>query len=429
MRMMMWLMIAAAAANLAEAQVRLPTVQLPVLPTQKLTQAIGQTAGSTIEQLGDVRRLLNADLIRANPHTVAADPHGNPIVRDELLAVSPSAEAMEAARTMGFRIIREQANQDLDMRVVVLQPPAGMRAAKALQQLRTADPSGSYDFNHIYTGVGSLQGPASAGTPPPDNSAAEPSADVLGRPRVGLIDSGVEVSHPVFSDVLIHSWGCQSRIVPGAHGTAVASLLAGQGGGFHGVLAKAELYAADVYCGEPTGGAADALAAAFSWLAQQHVAVINISLVGPDNAALAQIVRVMCARGYLLVAAVGNDGPAAPPLYPASYPHVIGVTAVDAHRRVLIEAARGKQVMFAAPGADMTPAAVGAKYSRVRGTSFAAPIVAALLAELISVPDVSGGGAAVDSLARQAIDLGPPGRDLTYGFGLVGAERIFPPKD
>ena len=434
MRMMMWMMIAAAGANLAEGQVRLPNVQLPVLPTQKLTQAIGQTAGNSLEQLSDVRHLLNADLIRANPHTLAADPHGNPIVRDELLAVSPTAEAMETARTMGFRIIREQANQDLDIRVVVLQPPAGMRAAKALQQLRKADPSGSYDFNHIYTGVGQLQGPASAGTTPPDTSAADTSAPAnfvagLGRSRVGLIDSGIEVGHPVFSGVLIHSWGCQNRIVPSAHGTAVASLLAGQGTDFRGVLKGAELYAADVYCGEPTGGAVDALAAAFSWLAQQHVAVINISLVGPDNAVLAQIVRVMCARGYLLVAAVGNDGPAAPPLFPASYPHVIGVTGVDAHRRVLIEAARGKQVMFAAPGTDMTAAAGGAKYSPVRGTSFAAPIVAALLAEMISVPDVSAGEAAVDSLARQAIDLGPPGRDLTYGFGLVGAERIFPAKD
>jgi subtilisin family serine protease len=71
----------------------------------------------------------------------------------------------------------------------------------------------------------------------------------------------------------------------------------------------------DVYCNEPTGGAVDALAAGFSWLAQQRVAVINVSLVGPDNAALAQIVRALTARGYLLVAAVGNDGPAAPPLY------------------------------------------------------------------------------------------------------------------
>jgi subtilisin family serine protease len=202
----------------------------------------------------------------------------------------------------------------------------------------------------------------------------------------------------------------------------VASLLAGQSPRFHGVLDRAEIYAADVYCNAPTGGAVDALAGAFAWLAEQRVAVINVSLVGPDNAALAQIVRALTSRGFLLVAAVGNDGPAAPPLYPASYPHVIGVTAVDAHRRVLIEAARGNQVMFAARGADMPAADSGGKYAAIRGTSFAAPVVAALLAQSVTAPDLSSANAAIEALAHSAVDLGPQGRDLTYGFGLVAAD-------
>jgi subtilisin family serine protease len=429
MRKLMLILIAVIAANTAQAQVRLPGIQLPVLPTQKLTQPIGQTAGTAFEQLSDIRHQLAANLIRSNPRTIAADPHDNPIVRDELLAASPSAPAMEIARTLGFRIIREQSIEVLDIHLVVLQPPAGMRLAKALQKLREADPAGSFDFNHIYTGGGRLDDSA----PPTPVAAAQPEPAGGGPDhpgvRVGLIDSGVDVAHPVFRDAVIHSWGCGNRIVPSPHGTAVASLLAGQASGFHGVLLKAEVYAADVYCGEPTGGSVDSLAAAFSWLAQQRVAVINVSLVGPDNAALAQIVRALALRGYLLVAAVGNDGPAAPPLYPASYPHVIGVTAVDAHRRVLLEAARGKQVMFAAPGADITAAAGDAKYSGVRGTSFAAPIVAALLAETVSGPGVAASEAAVEALSQQAIDLGPPGRDLTYGFGLVGAERISAAKE
>jgi subtilisin family serine protease len=109
-------------------------------------------------------------------------------------------------------------------------------------------------------------------------------------------------------------------------------------------------------------------------------------------------------------------------LYPASYPHVIGVTAVDAHRRVLIEAARGNQVMFAARGADMSAADSGAKYAAIRGTSFAAPIVAALLAQSVTAPDLGSANAAIEVLARSAIDLGSKGRDLTYGFGLVAAD-------
>jgi subtilisin family serine protease len=422
MRVSIWIIVATTAVNSAHAQLRLPAAPLPVLPTQKLTQTIGQTANS-LEQLSDVRHLQIANLIHANPRTVAVDAHGNPTVRDELLAFSPSAKGLEAARALGLEIVREQTIEDLDIRLVVLKPPTNIRTPKALSRLREADPAGTYDFNHIYLGGGTL-GRALADAPPPSENSA--SAGSAGRPasRVGLIDAGVDIAHPAFHGAVIHPWGCGNRILPSTHGTAVASLLLGQATGFHGVLVGAELYAANVYCDAPTGGAVDALAAAFSWLAQQRVAVINVSLVGPDNVVLAQIVRALTARGYLLVAAVGNDGPAAPPLYPASYPRVVGVTAVDSHRRVLIEAARGKQVMFAAPGADMVAADSGGKYSAVRGTSFAAPIVAGLLAQMLATPDPSAGDAAVEALARQAIDLGPPGRDLTYGFGLVGAERF-----
>jgi subtilisin family serine protease len=412
MRVWMWIIVATIAVNSAQAQLRLPGAPLPVLPTQKLTQVIGQTANS-LEQLSDVRRLQIANLIRANPRTVAADSHGNPIVRDELLAFSPSAKGLDAARELRFEIVREQTLEDLDIHMVVLKPPANTRIAKALSRLREADPTGTYDFNHIYLGGGTGRAPADA--PPLDNAGGSAGSSDRPASRVGLIDAGVDIAHPAFHDAVIHSWGCGNRLLPSTHGTAVASLLVGRG---------TELYAANVYCDAPTGGAVDALAAAFSWLAQQRVAVINVSLVGPDNAALGQIVRALTARGYLLVAAVGNDGPAAPPLYPASYPRVVGVTAVDAHRRVLIEAARGKQVMFAAPGADMAAADNGGKYSAVRGTSFAAPIVAGLLAQMLSTPDLSAGDAAVEALAMHAIDLGPPGRDLTYGFGLVGAERF-----
>jgi subtilisin family serine protease len=420
MRIFICMALATAVATSAQAQLRLPVAPLPALPLQKLTQTVGQAGTESLQQLSDVRHLLVANLIRANPRTIAVDPHGNPIVRDELLAYSPSTSAIEAAQANGFKIAREQVNGDLELHLIVLQAPPSLNIVKALRALREADSAGTYDFNHIYTSVGVVSPQETSEAASPRSAAANRAEQPL--PRVGLIDSGVDAAHPVFRDALIHPWGCAGRELPSAHGTAVASLLVGQSTRFHGVLNKAELYAADVYCAAPTGGSVDALAGAFAWLAEQRVAVINVSLVGPDNAALAQIVRALTSRGYLLVAAVGNDGPAAPPLYPASYPHVVGVTAVDAHRRVLIEAARGSQVMFAAQGADMSAADVGGKYAPIRGTSFAAPIVAALLAQSVTAPDLNASSAAIESLAQSAIDLGPKGRDLTYGFGLVGAD-------
>jgi subtilisin family serine protease len=306
-----------------------------------------------------------------------------------------------------------------------------MSTLKALRTLRDADPSGSYDYNHIYTGSGEpsrsaaeSRGADSAGTA---GSVQPPLRDAPSRVRVGLLDSGVDVTHPVFRDSVIHPWGCDNHPVPAAHGTSVASLLIGRSEGFNGVRPDAELYAADVFCGRPTGGAVDALVAALGWLVQEQVPVINISLVGPKNVMLEKVIGSLVAGGYLVVAAVGNDGPAAPPLYPASYRQVVGVTAVDAHRRVLIEAARGPQVMFASPGADMAAAGSDHTFVDVRGTSYAAPVVAALLATGLAKPDATAAAAAIDALAKSAVDLGSPGRDLTYGFGLVGADyRIDP---
>jgi subtilisin family serine protease len=418
-----WMMVAILVlAGPAQGQVRLPGVQLPGDPLQSLQRGIAQADSTATLKLSDARHLAIAALIRSNPRTLGADPHGEAIVRDEILAYAPSEAGLAAARALGFDVLREQTEAELGWRLVVLQKPQNLSSDKALRKLRAADPAGTYEFNHLYTGSG-MQGAAAL------RDDVRPDAPIsITAARVGLIDSGVDLKHPAFNGTTVHRWGCEDRAIPAAHGTAVASLLVGRATEFHGVLPSAELYAADVYCGAPTGGAVDALAGAFGWMVRERIAVINVSLVGPDNAVLARIVASLTARGYVIVAAVGNDGPAAPPLYPASYPHVIGVTGVDARHRVLLEAARGPQVMFAAPGADMAAGALAGTYVAVRGTSFAAPIVAGLLAQHLSQPDAAQATAAVQALVQDAIDLGPPGKDLTYGYGLLGAEFAIDPR-
>jgi subtilisin family serine protease len=317
----------------------------------------------------------------------------------------------------GFSVVSRQSITGAELSIVILKVPSDLSTSKALLELRAADPQGSYDYDHIYVGSGVPTQPSRTGAAAVWSATAAEAPDGAAaheRIRVGLLDTGVDGSHPVFRDSDIRPWGCAGKRVPDAHGTAVASLLVARAG--------AELYAADVYCGEATGGSVDIIASALGWMASEHVAVINVSLVGPRNLLLERVVGALVAHGHLIVAAVGNDGPAAPPLYPAAYPEVVGVTAVDAHKHVLIEAERGPQVMFAAVGADLRAAGTGRGYVAVRGTSFAAPRVAALLASMIATPDRAAALAAVDALARRAVDLGPPGKDLTYGFGLVGED-------
>jgi hypothetical protein len=430
-RSMQYIIAMTMIATGATAQVRLPTVPLPALTQQTLPQALDQVQSQSLDRLSALRHLEIGRLIRGNREIVDADPNGEPVVRNEILGLAPSDTAFDHARSLGFTVDREQAIGGLNFRLVVFKAPPGMSTKKALRTLREADPSGSYDYNHIYSGGGAISRGGGEATEPTAHDAPTPMPPVANpaqsRVRIGLLDSGVDVTHPVFRESVVHAWGCDSRAVPAAHGTAVASLLIGSSEVFHGVHPHAELYAADVYCGRPTGGAVDTLVAAFGWMVQERVPVINVSLVGPKNAMLERVIGDLIAGGYVIVAAVGNDGPAAPPLYPASYPHVVGVTAVDAHRHVLVEAARGPQVMFASPGADLAAAGSDHTYAAVRGTSFAAPFVAALLASLVAVPNSADAAAAIEQLAKTAIDLGPPGRDLTYGFGLVGADYPIDP--
>jgi subtilisin family serine protease len=373
-------------------------------------------------QLRDARRKLLAELLRRNRAELERGPRGEAIVRGEVTAYSPSATLLADAQVAGFVIAREIALGGLGVRVVVLRAPPGWSTRRALRQLQGMDPEGDFDFNHIYLPVGFARSASSGGM-----QAAAVLEQAGSAVRVGLVDGGIAAEHPAIRGATVHTHGCDGTIVPSAHGTAVASLLVGLSEDFRGAAPGGTLYAADIYCGRATGGAADAFASALAWLADERVAVINTSIVGPPNRILERVVSALSDRGHAIVAAVGNDGPAARPLFPAAYPATVGVTGVRATRRVLPEAGRGPHVDFAAPGADMLAAAVGSPFAEVRGTSYAAPLVAGLLAGLIDQPDPDAVREAIASLAAAAIDLGREGRDEVYGEGLVAESlRVVP---
>lgn len=410
----------------AQAQLGLPRITLPSLPPpppppqmpvpvpQELLRLPGAPEFGALQNpvpLQMLRQSTVRELLRLHANVLEADPAGEPVRRQELLLVSPTPVVVNAAVALGFVVLREQTLPELALSQMVLRPPHGWSTAQALARLRALEPRVEADFNHVYT----RSGETSAAVSPVPGRAA------INR-RVGLIDSGLDRQHAVLRGADVRAWGCNDVPAPSPHGTAVASLLVGRD-----VAAGAVLYAADIYCGQPAGGAAENIVSALAWMAREQVAVVNISLVGPPNLLLERTLQAMNRKGHLIVAAVGNDGPAAPPLYPAAYPGVIGVTAVTTARRALPEAAQGPQVMFAAPGADLAVANSGGGYTRARGTSFAAPIVAGLLAESLRAPDQAAAAAALARVANGAIDLGVPGRDPVYGIGLVGEHaRVAP---
>ena len=120
----------------------LPPVQLPnvpVLPTDELNRTVnGALRTADPQQLRELRRLRIRELLRTNRTGLEADPRGAPILRNEVVALSPSAEALERARAEGFGVGRTRPLEGLDATIVVLQAPAGMSTRRALQRLAPA---------------------------------------------------------------------------------------------------------------------------------------------------------------------------------------------------------------------------------------------------------------------------------------------------
>jgi hypothetical protein len=310
-------------------------------------------------------------LISENRDVLEADERGQPVRRGVLVVADPDPASLQLATRAGFAFSGQDLEPSLGLRVVMLAVPRGMKTREAMKRLHAAAPRLQVDYDHVYE-------PAGAGLRP--LTAALASVAGAGNGRViGMIDGGV-ASHPSLAGASIEQNGFAGPPKPTGHGTAVASLLVGSQGPFRGAASGARLYVADVYGGSRAAGSASAIVRALGWLASHRPQVINISLVGPQNAIVARAIDAVQRRGIRVVAAVGNDGPAAPPQYPASYPGVMAITAVDARGRALPEAGKATHLDFAAPGADMAAALPGRGYAKVRGTSFASPLAAARLA-------------------------------------------------
>ncbi len=366
--------------------------------TPTVTGAIGSATNGLSQDASTIAATAGRDLVgRPIGQTLLGrDERGLPIVAGEVLAVSPTPESLAVARRLNFQILRQDVLSALSLSSTVLRAPGGLNAVQALAALRKADPAGTYDYANIYNPSGST----AAGNGPLPAVAQQADMQNL---RVGMIDGGVEARHSTFAGTRIvgQNFAGVGTAPASAHGTAIASLLVGKDKGFSGYLPGANVYAADVFGGQPTGGSAAEIARALNWLAENKIAVTNISLAGPPNALLAAAVKAFVGSGHILVAAVGNDGPAAPPNYPAAYDGVIGVTALDSAHHLALDANRNA-VRFATLGVNIHAATLPNGYGLVTGTSYASPLVAARFALLMPAPGKDNCQAALDSLSHEA---------------------------
>jgi subtilisin family serine protease len=247
---------------------------------------------------------------------------------------------------------------------------------------------------------------------------------------IGVVDTGVDPSHPSLAGTQVTLRTIRSPDRPSSdmdHGTAAVSLLVGKPDSeVVGVIPGARVLVADAFHGRGPGSSADAydLIAAIDWLVSEGVRVVNLSLSGPHNEHLARAIARVQERGVYLIAASGRPERSHTSGYPAKYPGVIAVSAVDNRLRPSRLAIRGDHIAFAAPGAGIAVAQRPTGVRRVEGTSFAAPYVSAAYAIGLARGHRTAG--LTDLLARSAKDLGRPGRDPVYGWGLLQFSALPP---
>lgn len=380
----------------------------------------------------------------------AADPFAT-ADGGELIVTDLSLADLEIAKLRGF-VASAPTVLRPGQEVTRLRLPGATREAAA-QALRTILPSVSAMPNEIYTIVPepddeigadartvierSRKGPAVPGPCPAeacfgaDLIAWRAALGTCARDvRVGIIDTSFDLTHPALQHITSEQGvflGGQAPSPSDWHGTAVLSVLAGDpSSGTPGLMPEATFLLAAAFLSDADGNATTdtvRVLAALAWLDAQGVDIVNMSFSGPEDAAVAQAISGMRKKGVLFVAAAGNMGPVAAPSYPAAYPDVIAVTAVNRNGEGYRHANRGDYIDVSAPGVDILIALPRAQQGVRSGTSFSAPFVTAIAAARAGgrLPyNAAVEGAGVALLGDLAVrDLGPPGRDPIYGAGLA----------
>ncbi len=264
--------------------------------------------------------------------------------------------------------------------------------------------------------------------------------------RVAVVDTGIDYNHQDLKGSI--SW-CVVSLNNGrtfyrgtnlrnckdlnGHGTHVAGIIAARlnGVGVAGAAPKAYLYAVRVLDASGSGYVSDVAKGIVEATkgpdgiagTSDDADVISMSLGGPDSSLLHGAVAYAYSYNVTLVAASGNEG-ASDPSYPARYPEVIAVGAIDINYNAPAWSNRNPD--FVAPGVNILSTYPNNKYAYMSGTSMACPHVSAAIALIQALRLASGlPKLAPDEvktvLIETARDLGSQSYDSVYGYGLIDA--------
>ncbi|HKJ62420.1 MAG TPA: S8 family serine peptidase [Hyphomicrobiales bacterium] len=313
---------------------------------------------------------------------------------------------MERTQTLGFTVHESFFSREhSDGTITRLSVPSGMTAPNAVAVLERELPAEHFHLNYLYR----IYHPAI------DDKAREKKieqyspnaapclndrcygrqaiqwkdyfAQCTRKMKIGVIDTFVDTRHKAFTGQEIH----EETFVPdgqqlaeSGHGTGVLALLAGRpDSDTPGLVSESAFYVASIFFAGDDGGIQTdtlSLLRALEWLKDSAVQLVNMSFSGPQDNLVEARLRKLRAKGMVFAAAAGNEGLAADPSYPAAYPQVIAVTAVDKKLHVYPSANRGDYIDVAAPGVHIWTALPNSREGYLSGTSFAVPFMTAMLA-------------------------------------------------
>jgi len=204
---------------------------------------------------------------------------------------------------------------------------------------------------------------------------------------VAVIDSQIDAKHPDLDGTIAKSIDeLGGADIPPQHGTAIAGAIAAHGR-LLGIAPGVRLLAERAFDDTPgkSKGTSFAIYKSLQAAADGGARVVNMSFVGPADPALHRMLAAAYAKDMVLIAAAGNAGPDAAPLYPAADPDVIAVTASDSNDGLFKMANRGPYIAVAAPGVEILALAPGEAYQITTGTSVAAAHVSGIAALLLEL--------------------------------------------
>ncbi|WP_017813580.1 MULTISPECIES: S8 family peptidase [Paenibacillus] len=251
--------------------------------------------------------------------------------------------------------------------------------------------------------------------------------------KVAILDTGIS-AHPELkiaggASVVNYT---SSYADDNGHGTFIAGVIGAQdnGSGLIGEAPDAQIYGVKILDSKGNGSTED-LAKGINWAIQNHMDIVNMSIAFPQNSpAVEQMIATADAKGILLIAAAGNKGTADATTDTIEYPaknadQVIAVTAVDDTLQRATFSASGPEADVAAPGVSIVSTASNGKYELRNGTSVAAPFVTGMAAVLKQAHPELTNAQLREAIEKSSIDLGQPGKDNLYGYGMISFNHLF----